>query len=375
MKITRLGFYSTTENIRSQFVSAAEAFSQSWYVKDQACGTAEKLAEFITDKKDPDHLLFFGTEATGENLLAELNQLANVCSPDSEVYVFSPERDVFIYREIMNMGAAGFEGLPIDIDYIAQSTSKFLNTEGSGKLIVGASTLAGVGFSTAFLNIASRCAYKIGAQNTVSLIDGDYTGGITNLFVPQNPKTFVQFEEASTSDIFKGSVKCENTRHDNFQLFPAPAKLLNNKKISNTFLEIGLPEVTQKSEYTFVDFGLFDNLWGCQAIEFCDQILLGTRPTLNGIRIIREVIQNVIDTQGAVEKISCLIIGGGRARKSELSLKKIKDIMPNVAIYDVPDMPSYIFSNESDGKVKLQSKRPKNKYEKSIDKISSSLIG
>jgi len=375
MKITRLGFYSTTENIRSQFVSAAEAFSQSWYMKDHACGSAEKLAAFITDKQEPDHLLFFGTEATGENLLAELNQLANVCSPDSEVYVFSPERDVFIYREIMNMGAAGFEGLPIDKDYISQCTSRFLNTEGSGKLIVGASTLAGVGFSTAFLNIASRCAFQVGSLNTVSLIDGDCAGGITNLFVPQNPNTYVQFEEAPTPDIFKGSVKCEDTRHGNFQIFPSPARLLNKKKMSNAFLESGLSEVTQKSEYTFVDFGVFDDLWGCQTIEFCDHILLGTRPTLNGIRIIREVIQNVIDTHGAIEKISCLVIGRGRAGKSELSLKKIKEIMPNVGIYDVPDMPSYIFSNESDGKVKLQSKRPKNKYEKSIEKICSSLIG
>ena len=375
MKITRLGFYSTTENIRSQFVFAAEAFTQSWYMKDHASGTAEKLASFISDKQEPDHLLFFGTEATGESLLSELNQLADVCSPDSEVYVFSPERDIFIYREIMNMGAAGFEGLPIDVNYITQSTSRFINTEGSGKLILGASTLAGVGFSTAFLNIAARCAYQIGSQNTVSLIDGDCAGGITNLFVPQNPKTFVQFEEASVSDIFRGSVKCENTRHDNFQVFPTPAKLLNNQKMSNTFLEIGLPEITQKSEYTFLDFGAFNDLWGSQAIEFCDQILLGTRPTLNGIRIIREVIQNVIDTQGAIEKISCLIIGRGRSGKSELSLKKIKDIMQNVAIFDVPDMPSYVLSNESDGKIKLQSKRPKNKYEKSIEKICTSLIG
>jgi len=374
MKMTRLGFYSTSEKIKSQFASAAEAFSQSWYIKHNVCGTADSLAAFITSNQEPDDLLFFGTEATGENLLAELNQLANVCSPETEVYVFSPERDVFIYREILSMGAAGFESLPINSEYILQSTANFLSIEGRGKLILGASVLTGVGFSTAFLNVAARCAYLAGPQNSISLVDGDCAGGITNLFVTENPKTFVQFADTSTSDVFRGAVKCENLKHNNLHVFPTPAKLLNNRKMSDEFIEVGLSEVIQKSEFTFLDFGAFADLWGCKAVEYCDQILLGTRPTLNGIRIIREVIQNIVETQGAIEKISCLIIGRGRVSKSELTLKKIKEILPNIEIYDVPDMPSYIFSNESDGQIKFQSKRPKNKYEKSIDKICSSLI-
>jgi pilus assembly protein CpaE len=375
MKTTRLGFYSTTENVRSQFASAAENFVQSWFVKDNICGSVESLTAHVSNKLDPDNLLFFGTEATGEVLLSELNQLAEVCSPDSEVFVFSPERDVFIYREILGMGVTGCEGLPVESDFIVKSVSSFLNTEESGKLILGASVLAGVGFSTTFLNLASRCAYRIGPKLNVSLIDGDSSAGITNLFISQNPKTFVQFDDSSSSDFFRGSVECDGAKHSNFRIFPTPARLLDTRKMSNVFLEEGLAEVNRKSDYTLVDFGLFNDLWNCQAIEYCDHIFLATRPTLNGVRVLREVIQNVIDSRGPIEKIVCLMVGRGRGGKNEISLKKLKEILPNIEIFDVPDMPSYVFLNESAGSIRFQSKKPKNKYEKSIDLICSKLIG
>jgi pilus assembly protein CpaE len=375
MKTTHLGFYSTSGDVSSDFAAISQSFEQSWYIKDLASGTIEVLTAHISEKAQPDDLIFFGSNATGTQLIAELNALADVCGPDSQVYVFSPERDVFVYREILGMGVAGCEGLPINPDFITQQISNFLNFEGSGKLVLGATVLAGVGFSTAFINLASRCAYRIGESRSVSLVDGDSTAGISNLFISQSPKSFVQFDSSPKTDFFQGSVVCDSSKNGNFRVFPTPARLLDDRGLSSSFLEEGLSEVTNKSDYTFVDFGLFGDLWRCQAVEYCDYILLASRPTLNGVRVMREVIQNVIETRGPIEKISCIFIGQGRGGKNEISLKKIKEILPNIKIFGVPDFASYVFANESSGTLKFQRKRPSNKYEKSIDQICSSIMG
>ena len=374
MKTTRLGFYSTSENANSEFASIAELYTQSWYLKDVISKNASELATHISEKSEADDLIFFGSQATGELLISELNTLADVCNPDSLVYVFSPERDVSIYRAILGMGVAGFESLPVDPNFINKEVNSFLSNEDSGKLILGASILPGVGFSTACLNIASRCAFRAGPDTGISLIDGDSAGGITNLFINAPPKSHVQFDANFTADFFQGAVVCESTKHQNLRIFPSPARLLGNLKMSDTFLDEGLTEITKKSDYTFVDFGLFDSLWGSQSIEFCDKILLASRPTLNGMRILREVIQHIIESRGAIEKISCLLIGRGRAGKHEISIKKIKELLPNISTFDIPDSPSYIFENESSGQLRFKSKRPSNKYEKSIDQICTSIL-
>jgi pilus assembly protein CpaE len=374
MKTTNIGFYSTSEDVNSEFASIAKLYEQSWYLKDVICRNVTELAAHISEKNKPDDLIFFGTEASGESLISELNTLADVCNPESQVYVFSPERDVFIYRKILGMGVAGFEGLPIDPDFINEQISSFLSSEDRGKLILGSAILPGVGFSTAFLNIAARCAFRAGPDAGISFIDGDNTGGITNLFITETPRTHIQFDENLTADFFQGAILCESTKHQNLRIFPSPAKLLGSRKMSDTFLDEGLSEITNKSDFTFVDFGAFNSLWGSQSIEYCDQILLATRPTLNGIRILREVIQHIIESRGAIEKISCLFIGRGRGGKHEVSVKKIKEILPNVDIFDVPDAPSYVFGNESSGLLRFQRRRPSNKYEKSIDQICTGLL-
>jgi len=374
MKTTRLGFYSTSEETASEFASVADLFAQSWYEIDCLVGNIEVLSARLSEKPEPYNLIFFSTSATGNDLLKELNALADVCKPESQVYVFSPERDVFVYREILAMGVAGCESLPVDLEFITKEVNGLLNTDGRGKLVLGASLLAGVGFSTALLNVASRCAYRIGPDRSVSLVDGDNTAGITNLFITQSPKSFVQFDTGLSADPFRGSVLCESAKYGNLRIFPTPAKLIGSRQMSDTFLDENLTEITEKSDYTFVDFGLYNSLWGCRAIEYCDHVLLASRPTLNGVRIMREVIQNVIETRGAVEKISCLFIGRGRASKHELSQKKIKEILPNMKLFDVPDFPSYLFSNESSGSLRFQGKRPTNKYEKSIDWICSGVM-
>ena len=375
MKTTRLGFYSTSGDVASHFDSIAQSYTQSWYSKDVSTGSPDDLAKHISEKTDPDNLIFFGTHATGETLLTELDTLANACQAETQVYVFSPERDVFVYRQVLGMGVSGCETLPIDPDFVSKEIGKFLNIEGSGKLVLGATVLAGVGFSTAFLNIASRCAYRLGASRSVALVDGDSAAGITNLFVQQGPRSYVQFDTSAGTDFFQGSVESETAKFENFRIFPTPARVLDKHGMSDVFLDEGLTEVTDKSDYTFVDFGTTNNLLDCQAIEHCDHILLASRPSLNGVRIMREVLQSIIDNSGAIEKISCIFIGRGRGGKKEVNLKKIKEILPNINVFDIPDSPSYVFNNESTGSLKFLGKRPSNKYEKSIDQVVISLMG
>ena len=374
MKTTRLGFYSTSEVASTDFKSVMDGFEQSWFVKDEFNGSVDDLSKYISGKPEVDDLIFFGSGATGQALLNELDALANVCDPGSEVYIFSAEREVSVYRQILGLGVAGCEGFPIDPDFISSAINKFLNVEESGKLVLGATVIPGVGFSTAFLNIASRCANRIGPDESVSFIDGDFTAGVTNLFITENPRSFVQFDSAPKADFFNGSVIGESSKFENLHIFPTPARALDNQDLSSLFLDEGLPQITSKSDYTFVDFGLFNSLRTCQAIEHCDHVFLATRPNLNGMRVMREVMQNLFEMRGAIEKITCLIIGRGRSTKNEIKSKKIKEILPNVGIFEVPDAPSYVFSHESSGVLGFQSKRPNNAFEKSIDKICSVLI-
>jgi len=374
MKITRLGFYSTSDVGAGEFNAVSGSITESWFHKEIKTGSISEVAHAISEKTQPDDLIFFATNSTGNALLTELDSLSEVCDPNSVVYIFSPERDVFVYRKILSLGVAGCEALPVDQEFILSEIRNYLSLESKGQLILGGPILPGVGFSTAFLNVASRCAYRLGEGQSASFIDSDYSSGITNLFVVDKPRSYVQFDGRSGPDVFAGAVIPESSKWNNLHVFPSPARLLERRDVAANFIEDGLPNILKKCDYTFIDFGSFAQLWGFSAIDYSDRIFLASRPSLNGIRLLREIVQNILDTRGAIEKIVCVLIGHGRSHKNELDEKKIRELLPSISIFYIPDMPSYVFANESSGSLAFQSKRARNKYEKSIDAICKSII-
>lgn len=88
MKTTRLGFYSTSEVASTGFKSVMDGFEQSWFVKDMFNGSVDDLSKYISGKPEVDDLIFFGSGATGQALLNELDALANVCDPGSKYMFF-----------------------------------------------------------------------------------------------------------------------------------------------------------------------------------------------------------------------------------------------------------------------------------------------
>ena len=374
MKITRIGFYSTSENRSEDLFKISESISESWFQKTNMSGTIGEVTKIISEQPVPDNLIFFASAATGDALLAELDSLAEVCDPSTLVYIFSAEREVRVYRKILSLGVTGCEGLPVDEEFVSSEIRKYLSLESNGRLILGAAILPGVGFSTAMMNIASRCAHRLGDQQSVALIDGDYTGGISNLYVADKLRSHVQFDEKTGSDVFAGSIIPQGSKWNNFHVFPTPSRLLGRRTVSDRFIENGLPDILKKCDYTFFDFGSFDQLWNCQAVDYCDQIFIASRPTLNGIRLLRELVQNILDTRGAIEKIVCMLIGEGRNSKNEINSKKILEILPNIDVFHLPDMPGYVFSGESTGSLVFDTKRGKNKYEKAIDSVCDAII-
>jgi pilus assembly protein CpaE len=113
--------------------------------------------------------------------LARVNELANVCEPNTDVVAIGDRNDIVLYRNLKQAGVAEYFFKPLVSDVVTRSCNSILNgtsaplTTRTGKLVFMLGVRGGVGSTTIAVNTAWQLAET--RQRWVMLLDLDLQNG------------------------------------------------------------------------------------------------------------------------------------------------------------------------------------------------------
>jgi pilus assembly protein CpaE len=113
--------------------------------------------------------------------LASVNELANVCEPNTDVIAIGDRNDIVLYRNLKYAGVAEYFFKPLVGDVVTRACNSILNgtttplATRTGKLVFILGVRGGVGATTIAVNIAWQLAET--RQRWVMLLDLDLQGG------------------------------------------------------------------------------------------------------------------------------------------------------------------------------------------------------
>lgn len=140
-------------------------------------GSIAQACKMFLTKPTP-ALLVVEVKTTGDALLAELEQLAEVCAPDTKVVIIGVVNDITLYHELTGRGIAEYLVGPITPQsYVATVQGLFVRDTATrlGKVYAFVGVKGGVGASTLAQNLAWTIAEE--QHSPTLLLDLDFRFG------------------------------------------------------------------------------------------------------------------------------------------------------------------------------------------------------
>ena len=142
-------------------------------------GNIETAVEALSHKPSP-RLLIVDISGVADPL-PHVNELANVCEPNTDVIAIGDRNDIVLYRSLKYAGVAEYFFKPLVADVVTRTCDSILNgtttqlTSRTGKLVFVLGVRGGVGATTIAVNTAWQLAET--RQRWVMLLDLDLQGG------------------------------------------------------------------------------------------------------------------------------------------------------------------------------------------------------
>ncbi len=232
------------------------------------------------------HLIVVESVAKSARLLAELDELAQMCDENVKVVVIGAANDIRLYRELMSRGVSEYIVPPLEtVQLIRAISSQFADPEQPfvGKSIAVTGVKGGVGASTIAHNLAWTLAERLNVGTT--LVDLDLNFGTAGLdFNNESNQTIAdallapdRFDETVMSRLLTQST-------ENLSLFTAPASLDRTYDLSEETYEAVLSKVRESVPFVVLDLPHIWTDWFKGTVISADEIIVVTQPDLASLR-------------------------------------------------------------------------------------------
>jgi pilus assembly protein CpaE len=237
------------------------------------------------------NLLIVETRLGGQEALAELDRLAEVCDAATKVVVVGRVNDVELYRELMRRGASEYLVAPLHPLHLIEVIAGLYSDPDRrpiGRVIAFMGTRGGVGSSTLCHNIGWCIAEEF--QINTTIVDLDLAFGTMGLNFNDEPGQSVADALATPErldDVLLERILLK--RGDHLSLFAAPAVLDREYDFGLEAYESVLDVVRQSSPCVLVDLPRVWTPWVKATLIAADEIVLVSNPDLASLRNTKNV--------------------------------------------------------------------------------------
>ena len=290
--IPRIGIHAFCESDETVAViqkAAQDRRLSKAHVAVDLGGVAAAVAHFQSTPT-PD-LVIVESFKRGQQLLEELDALAQVCDPTTKVVVIGHVNDIALYRELIRCGVSEYLVQPKSPLHLIHSIGALYADPAAppiGRIISFMGAKGGVGASTLAHNIAWCVAEEMHSDTTV--VDFDLPFGTTGLDFNQDPAQGVS--EALSAPERLDDVLLERlmTRcSDHLSIFAAPATLERDLEHDETAYESVVEAARGVVPNVVIDLPHVWSAWTKRVLMASDQIALVATPDLASLRNVKNL--------------------------------------------------------------------------------------
>ncbi|MGD9866439.1 MAG: CpaE family protein [Hyphomicrobiales bacterium] len=221
-----------------------------------------------------------------DQVLAEVDRLAEVCDPGTKVVVIGHVNDVLLYRELLHRGVSEYLVAPLSLAQFLESLSNLYNDPAAGpvgSVIAFVGAKGGTGSSTVCHNTAWAMSELV--RNNVVIADFDLPFGTAGLDFNQDPLQGIG-DALFAPDRFDDMVldRLLSRCSDHLSLFASPGTLDQSYDLNAESCETVLEVLRRNVPYIAVDVPHLWTDWAKAVLMHSDRIVLTAAPDLANLR-------------------------------------------------------------------------------------------
>jgi pilus assembly protein CpaE len=315
--------------------AAADRRLSKAHVNVQSGGVAGAV-KFFADHPTP-NLIIVETRGQGDEVVAELEQLASVCDETTKVVVIGRLNDVQLYRELTRRGVSEYLVAPLNTLQIIETIANLYVTAKAppiGRVVVFAGARGGVGASTIAHNVGWCIAE--GLKIDTAIIDFDLAFGTVGLNFNEDSGQGVADALAAPErldDVLLDRLLIKSG--DRLSLFAAPALLDRDYDIENAAYEAVVDQVRRSIPCVMVDLPHAWTPWARNTLFAADEIVLVATPDLASLRNTKNML-DVIRARRPNDTPPKLVLNQtGMPKRPEIPIKEFAaavDLQPSLVL-------------------------------------------
>lgn len=253
-------------------------------------GASAAVAHYL--ESPTPNLIIIETTLPRNQMLAELDRLAECCDAGTKVVVVGHMNDVVFYRELLKRGVSEYLIAPVTPMQLIEALSNLYNDPASdpvGNVIAFIGAKGGVGSSTVCHNAAWAMSEIL--KSNVVVADLDLAFGTTGLDFNQDPiqgiaEALQSPERLDEVLLDRLLTKCS----ERLSIFAAPVVLDRDYDISADACDIVLDIVRQNVPFVAVDLPHTWTPWVKRVLLQADEIVITAVPDLANLRNAKNLI-------------------------------------------------------------------------------------
>jgi pilus assembly protein CpaE len=284
-RISIQAFCATVETAASVQAAGDDRRLAKAHLKLQMGGVVAAVEAYRTSPTP--NVILLETETRGNDIIAGLDQLAEVCDAGTRVVVVGRVNDVVLYRELVRRGVSDYLIAPVStIDIVRSICSLFTpttDTKPLGRILAVVGAKGGVGASTVAHNVAWAIAGDLGMDAVVT--DLDLAFGTAGLDYNQDPPQGIADavfspDRIDTNFIDRLMSKCT----DHLSLLAAPATLDRVYDFGSESFEAIFDSLRSTIPCVVLDVPHQWTGWTRRTLISADDILIVASPDLANLR-------------------------------------------------------------------------------------------
>ncbi|NBC20956.1 MAG: AAA family ATPase [Alphaproteobacteria bacterium] len=339
-------------------------------------GGLDTAMAYLAENSTP-NLLIVESHAPAQEMIAQIDELAEHCDEGVEVMVIGETNDITLYRQLMARGVSEYVVPPFNPLQIIRSISDlFTDPEAPfvGKSIAVAGAKGGVGASTIAHNLAWSLAENAGFNAT--LVDLDISFGTTALdFNHDNQQTVVDalLDPDRADDAVIGRLLAKAT--DRLSLFTAPASVADDvPEIDADAYAKVIETVRRNVPWLVLDLPHIWSPWVSETLVGADEVIMVCQPDLASLRNGKNMIDYLAAKRPNDLPPKIVLNMTGIPKRPEIPVKDFAQAMGLEPAIILPFDPQ-LFGTASNNGQMISETDPAARPSQAVDHLASLLTG
>lgn len=254
-------------------------------------GGAQAAVAHYQESPTP-NLIIIESGLERDEMLYELDSLAECCDAGTKVLVVGVLNDVLLYRELLRRGVSEYLVTPLSPLQLMEAVSNLYNDPESdpvGNTVAFIGAKGGVGSSTICHNVAWTMSELMNTE--VVIADLDLAFGTTGLDFNQDPVQGIADALASPERLDDQLLDRLLTKcTDHLSIFAAPVILDRDYDVSPDGCEMVIDIVRQNVPYVVVDLPNAWSDWSKRILTQADEVVITAAPDLANLRNAKNIV-------------------------------------------------------------------------------------